>query len=83
MQVVERELHTDLTIGVRIADRFDLVRRVGNGSFGTVFECTDLQQGKQCALKFEWGTLVNQLNGEAGTNPARVCAPPESLSSQQ
>lgn len=34
-----------------IAYRYEIKKRIGKGSFGQVFECTDHKTGEQVALK--------------------------------
>lgn len=67
-QVVSREaLHpSGLTSGVSLAGRFQVVRQIGSGGMGEVYEAIDVELGDRVAIK----TLRPELTHDA-TNRAR------------
>eukprot|EP00658_Telonema_sp_P-2_P048067 TRINITY_DN36583_c0_g1_i1.p1 TRINITY_DN36583_c0_g1~~TRINITY_DN36583_c0_g1_i1.p1 ORF type:complete len:343 (-),score=69.48 TRINITY_DN36583_c0_g1_i1:58-1086(-) len=72
LEAIEREFHTDLRPGVRVADRFEIGELLGRGTFGTVFAASELNpRGGACAVKFEWG-MTRALKNEV--DMMRACA---------
>ena len=55
-----------MIVGVVIQKRYQLVKLIGQGSFGQVYLANDiLKKKKQIAVKVEWSTGVQRLRFEA------------------
>ena len=50
-----------LPVGTTVSDAYRLVRRIGEGALGTVYEATPLGRGKRCAVKVLHGAIAESV----------------------
>ena len=77
------ELVPTLTVGEIIAGRYEIVRFIGRGGMGEVYEAQDNQLGERVALKtigpdIAWTTVTSRAlsarSNWRGTSPTSTCA---------